>query len=70
MSGAKPRGPGRPPLSKTSRILNAVRGGAQDARSIARRARVPLEYVHPTLYRLRKDGRIKGYSGKMRAKSD
>lgn len=61
------RGPGRPPLTQTQRVLNAVKRGAQDAHTIARRARVPLAHVHPLLNRLRERGQVKGFTGSLQA---
>lgn len=63
---AKRRGPGRPPLSQTQRVINAVRRGAQDAKTIATRARVPSAHVHPILSRLRREGVIEGFTGSFR----
>lgn len=60
------RGPGRPPLSQTQRVWNAVKRGNQDAKTIARVARVPPEHVHPILNRLRREGRVEGYTGSLR----
>lgn len=60
------RGPGRPPLSQTQRVWNAVKRGNQDAKTIARVARVPVEHVHPILNRLRREGRVEGYTGSLR----
>ena len=64
------KGPGRPPLTQTQRVLNAVKRGAQDAKTIARRARVPLAHVHPLLNRLRERGQVTGFTGSLRAVED
>lgn len=63
----KKRGPGRPRLTQTERVLNAVRRGGQDGRAIARMARVPLTHVHPLLNRLRARGQVKGFTGTLKA---
>lgn len=60
------RGPGRPPLTQTQRVINAVKRGAQDARAIAKSARVPILHVHPILSRLRREGRVEGFTGTLR----
>jgi hypothetical protein len=44
--------------------MNAVERGAQDARAIAKSARVPILHVHPILSRLR---RVEGFTGTLRA---
>ncbi len=64
------KGPGRPPLTQTQRVLNAVKRGAQDAKEISRRARVPLAHVHPLLNRLRERGQVTGFTGSLRAVDD
>ena len=61
------RSPGRPPLTQAERILNAVRRGGQDARTLSRMARVPVTHVHPLLYRLRQRGQLTGFAGSLRA---
>ena len=61
---AKPRG--RPPMTQTARVISAVRRGLQDARSIAKGARVPPKHVHPILSRLRREGRVAGFTGSLR----
>lgn len=61
------RGPGRPPLTQAERVLNAVRRGAQDARTISRMARIPTTHVHPLLNRLRSRGLLRGFAGSLRA---
>lgn len=66
-SATKRRPRGRPRLTDTQRIWNAVARGAQDGPAIARQARVPLLHVQPTLSRLRRQGRIKGYAGNLQA---
>jgi DNA-binding IclR family transcriptional regulator len=60
---------GRPPLTQTERVLNAVRRGAQDASTIAKKARVPRANVHPLLNRLRERGEIRGFTGSLKATS-
>jgi hypothetical protein len=65
----KARGRGRPPLSQTERVLSAVKRGGQDARTIAKMARVPLTHVHPLLNRLRGRGKVTGYTGSLRARN-
>lgn len=60
------RGPGRPRLTQTQRVINAVKRGAQDAKSIAKSARVPILHVHPILSRLRREGRVEGFTGTLR----
>lgn len=62
----KGRGPGRPRLTQTQRVINAVMRGAQDARTIAKSARVPILHVHPILSRLRREGRVEGFTGTLR----
>lgn len=64
--GKSRRGPGRPPLTQTQRVINAVQRGAQDARAIAKSARVPILHVHPILSRLRREGRVEGFTGTLR----
>jgi DNA-binding IclR family transcriptional regulator len=59
-------GPGRPKLTQTQRVLNAVKRGAQDAHAISRSARVPLAHVHPLLNRLRARGQVKGFTGSLK----
>lgn len=66
----KHRGPGRPPLTQTQRVLNAVKCGAQDARMIAKRARVPLAHVHPLLNRLRERGQVTGFTGSLQVRAE
>jgi predicted Rossmann fold nucleotide-binding protein DprA/Smf involved in DNA uptake len=66
-SKSRGKGPGRPPLTQTQRVLNAVKRGAQDAKTIARKARVPLAHVHPLLNRLRERGQVDGFTGNLRA---
>ena len=65
---AKGRGKrrGRKPLTQTQRVVNAVKRGAQDAKTIAKKARVPAAHVHPILGRLRVTGRLEGYTGHFR----
>ncbi|HEX2021380.1 MAG TPA: hypothetical protein VHH36_01600 [Candidatus Thermoplasmatota archaeon] len=63
---ARGKGPGRPPLTQAEKVYNAVQRGAQDAREIARRARVPVLHVHPLLNRLRKAGAITGFTGALK----
>lgn len=60
------RGPGRPRLTQTQRVINAVKRGAQDAKAIAKSARVPILHVHPILSRLRREGRVEGFTGTLR----
>ena len=55
-------------MTQTERVLSAVKRGAQDAKSIARMARVPKEHVHPLLNRLRERGQVEGFTGSLRAK--
>lgn len=62
----KNRGPGRPRMTQTERVLSAVKRGGQDAKTIARMARVPVLHVHPLLNRLRERGEVLGYTGKLR----
>ncbi len=64
------RGPGRPALTQTERVLNAVRRGGQDAKTIARMARVPQPHVHPLLNRLRAYGLVEGFTGSLKATGD
>ncbi len=63
----KKKSRGRPRLTQTARVLNAVKRGAQDARTISRVARVPILHVHPLLNRLRSRGQVTGYTGSLRA---
>ena len=53
-------------MTQTQRIMNAVRRGAQDGPTIAKSARVPRAHVHPTLSRLRREGRVEGFTGSLR----
>lgn len=53
-------------MTQTQRVINAVRRGAQDARTIAKSARVPILHVHPILSRLRREGRVEGFTGTLR----
>jgi len=53
-------------MTQTRRILRAVSRGATDAKTIAKKARVPLPHVHPILNRLRKKGYVRGFTGKLR----
>jgi predicted Rossmann fold nucleotide-binding protein DprA/Smf involved in DNA uptake len=64
----KSRRPGRPKLTQTQRVLNAVKRGAQDAKTIARKARVPILHVHPLLNRLRSRGQVEGMTGSLKAR--
>lgn len=64
--GKNRKGPGRPPLTQTERVYNAVARGAQDAAEISRRARVEKTNVHPLLNRLRARGLIRGFTGTLR----
>lgn len=63
---SKGRGPGRPRLTQTQRVINAVKRGAQDAKTISKSARVPILHVHPILSRLRREGRVDGFTGTLR----
>lgn len=53
-------------MSQAARILSAIQRGAQDAKTIARMARVPRQNVHPLLFRLRQRGLVKGFTGDLR----
>ena len=55
--------PGRPRLTQTQRIFNAIRRGAKDPKEIARRARVPLAHIHPIVARLRARNLVVGGAG-------
>jgi DNA-binding IclR family transcriptional regulator len=57
-------------MTQTARVLSAVKRGGQDARTIAKMARVPLAHVHPLLNRLRARGQVKGYTGSLKAKGE
>lgn len=58
--------PGRPPLTQTQKVLNAIERGAQDAKAIAKSGHVPILHVHPILSRLRREGRVEGFTGNLR----
>jgi predicted Rossmann fold nucleotide-binding protein DprA/Smf involved in DNA uptake len=61
------RGPGRPRTPQTTRILNAIKGGAKSAKEIQQQTRIPLDRVHALLSYLRRKGHVKGFKDQLKA---